>query len=124
MVLRRLYGTEKRLMKNPEAGAAYSEIIDKYVEKGYIRKILALEKSPKEKWYHPHFAVLRPDKETSKTRIFFNAFAKFEGISLNYNIHQGPKLQRDLFNVLLRCRRYPVVLHWFVALLKYIYRSQ
>ena len=40
----------------------------------------------------------------------FDASAKYEGISLNDTIHQGPKLQRDLFNVLLRFRRYPVAL--------------
>ena len=102
MALRRLCGTEKRLLKNPEAGSAYSEIINTYEQKGYIRKVPTSEKDPKEKWYVPHFAVFRPDKATTKTRIVFDASAKCEGISLNDTIHQGPKLQRDLFNVLLR----------------------
>ena len=109
MAVRRLCGTEKRLMKNPEAGSAYSEIINTYVQKGYIRKVLTSEEAPKEKWYLPHFAVFRPDKATTKTRIVFDATAKYEGISLNDTIHQG-SLQRDLFNVLLRFRRYPVAL--------------
>ena len=102
MALKRLHGTARRLLKNPEAGEAYSEIIKKYLEKGYVRKVTASEESPKQKWYLPHFAVVRPDKATTKTRIVFDASAKFNGISLNDNIHQGPKLQRDLFNVLLR----------------------
>ena len=38
----------------------------------------------------------------------FDASAKHKGISLNDVIHQGPKLQRDLFDVLLRFRRFPI----------------
>ena len=53
---------------------------------------------------------MRPDKETTKTRIVFDASAKYEGVSLNDVIYQGPKLQRDLFGVLLRSRRFPVAM--------------
>ena len=52
--------------------------------------------------------MLRPDKDTTKTRIVFDAAAKVEGVSLNDKIYQDPKLQRDLFDVLLRFRRYPI----------------
>ena len=45
---------------------------------------------------------MRPDKNTTKTRIVFDASAKQDGISLNDTIHHGPKLQNDLFAVLLR----------------------
>ena len=41
-------------------------------------------------------------------RIVFDASAKHDGISLNDMIYQGPKLQRDLLDVLLRFRRRPV----------------
>ena len=40
----------------------------------------------------------------------FDGSAKFEGKSLNDAIHQGPKLQQDLVNVLLRFRRFPVAI--------------
>ena len=43
-------------------------------------------------------------------RIVFDASAKYNGTALNDVIYQGPKLQNDLFNVLLRFRRYPVAL--------------
>ena len=55
----------------------------------------------KKKWYLLHFAVIKPDKETTKTRIVFDASTAQNGISLNDIIHQGPKLQRDLVNVLM-----------------------
>ena len=48
------------------------------------------------------------DKSTRKVRIVFDDAAKCDGISLNDMIHAGPKLQQDLFNVLVRFRRNPV----------------
>ena len=73
------------------------------------------EKSPLKKWYLPHFPVVRPDRTTTKTRIVFDASAKFEGVSLNDAIYQGPKLQRELTDVLLRFRRNPVALMCDIA---------
>ena len=48
------------------------------------------------------------DKSTRKVRIVFDDATKCDGISLNDMIHAGPKLQQDLFNVLVRFRRNPV----------------
>jgi hypothetical protein len=48
------------------------------------------------------------DKSTTKVRIVFDCSAKHDGMSLNDVIHAGPKLQQDLFNVLMRFRRNPV----------------
>jgi hypothetical protein len=61
-------------------------------------------------WYLPHFPVVRPDKDTTKVRIVFDASAKHNNLSWNDVIHQGPKLQNDLFDVLLRFRKYPVAI--------------
>ena len=70
--------------------------------------------SPSEKdekaWYLPHFAIVRPEKTTTKTHVVFNASAKCNGVSLNDVIYQGPKLQCDVFDVLLHFRRLPVAL--------------
>ena len=95
MALQRLQNTEKRLQKLPYIARAYSDIIDQYITKGYVRKVPDTERS-KSKWYLPHFPVLRPNKDTTKTRVVFDASAKCEGVSLNDKIHQSPKLQRDL----------------------------
>ena len=110
MALRRLCNTERRLLKNPEIAAAYSENITPYLEKGYIRKIDPSEEKPARRWYLPHFPVVRLDRATIKTRIVFDSSAEFGGISLNDVIYQGPKLQRDFNDVLLRFRRHPVAL--------------
>ena len=70
---------------------------------------------PKATWYLPHFAVVRMDRPSTKTRIVFDASAKYCGVSLNDVIHQGPKLQQELFKVLIRFRKYPVALVCDVA---------
>ena len=67
------------------------------------------------KWYLPHFPVVRKDRSTTKVRIVFDASARYNGTALNDVIYQGPKLQNDLFNVLLRFRRYPVALMCDIA---------
>ena len=115
MAPRRLLDTDKRLLTNPEIGEAYTNNIDQYLEKGYIRRLDPTEKSPLKKWYLPHFPVVRPDRTTTKTRIVFDASAKFKGVSLNEAIYQGPKLQRELTDVLLRFRRNPVALMCDIA---------
>ena len=109
LALRRLQNLEKRLEKIPEVAQAYKENIEKYLKKGYIRQVDSLEK-PKATWYLPHFAVVRMDRPSTKTRIVFDASAKYCGVSLNDAIHQGPKLQQELFKVLIRFRKYPVAL--------------
>ncbi|XP_065941558.1 uncharacterized protein [Magallana gigas] len=109
MALQRLENTEKRLMKNPEVRDSYSKTIEQYLEKGYIRKINQDEEKSG-KWFLPHFPVIRPDKSTTKTRIVFDASAKHCGVSLNDMIHCGPKLQNELFDVLLRFRRNSVAI--------------
>ena len=39
MALHRLQNTEKRLLKSPEIGEGYKEVLQTYKEKGYIHKI-------------------------------------------------------------------------------------
>ncbi|XP_070560266.1 uncharacterized protein [Ptychodera flava] len=110
MALHRLRDTQQRLKKNQQIAAAYSDNLRQYFDKGYICKIDLTEEKPKKIWYLPHFPVVRPDKATTKTRIVFDASARHHGISLNDVIYQGPKVQHDLFEVLLRFQRNPVAL--------------
>ena len=110
VALNRLQNLERRLLKRPQMAVVYNEVITKYLEKEYIRKVEPSEKQPMQKWYLPHFAILKSDRATTKTRVVFDASAKCNNISLNDMIHQGPNLQRKLFDVLLRFRRYPVAI--------------
>ena len=94
------------MRKNPEVGKVYRETIERYIDKGYVQKVS--ETDQETKWLLPHFPVIRPEGETTKVRIVFDASAKHDGLSLNDSTHQGPKLHRDLFEVLLRFRKHPV----------------
>ena len=85
-----------------------NQIIEGYINKGYVK---FLEKDPEtesKKQCLPHFAVIKADKETTKTIIIFVTSAAQDGTSLNYIIYQGPKLQRDSVHVGIR--RYPVAI--------------
>ena len=110
MAPKRLENTEKRLLRQKSVGDEYAKIILTYQQKGHIRKVeVSKETIPVEEvWYLPHFLVIRPDRTTTKTRIGFDASAKHRGTSLNDQILSGPKIHNDLFDFIMRFRRYPV----------------
>jgi hypothetical protein len=100
----RLINLEKSLRRRPEIAIEYEKQITDQERKGYIRQIPPNEDRPTQVWYLPHFAVVRQDKATTKVRVVMDAAAKFDGKSLNDCIHPGPKLQQELFEVLIRFR--------------------
>ena len=108
MAQSRLVSTEKNLRKSPIVAEKYCRTIKEYVEKEYLRKVNPNREKTAAQWYLPHFPVVRLNKSTTKVRIVFDCSAKCDGVSLNDEIHAGPKLQQDLFDVLLRFRRDPV----------------
>lgn len=53
-------------------------------------------------FYLPHHGVWRESSTTTKLRVVFNGSSRTSsGVSLNEILHTGPKLQTDLFNVLI-----------------------
>ena len=54
-------------------------------------------------WHIPHHGVYNAQK--GKLRIVFDASAKFEGMSLNQELLQGPDMTNLLVGVLLRFRK-------------------
>ena len=103
MALSRLQSTERNLKKGNHVAERYRVTIQ--VEKGYLRKVPSDKQLPNNVWYLPHFPVVRMDKTTTKVRIVFDCATKCNVISLNNMINAGPKLQKDLFNVLVRFHR-------------------
>ena len=96
-------------------GEDYQWIITSYVEKVYIPMVQLTEKKPKSICYLPHFPVSHPERLTSKTRIIFDATAKFHGTCSNGHILPSPKLQTNLFDRFLRLHRFPVAVAWDVS---------
>ena len=106
----RLCNTERKLKKDEFTQTEYRKTIESYIEKGYMKRVSEEETPPPEVWYLPHFPVVRMDKTSTKVRIVFDCSAQMDGVSLNDVIHAGPKLQQELFDVLIRFRRNPVAL--------------
>ena len=87
---------------------AYNKIFQGYEKKDYIRQVP--QSVVEKQWFLLHFPVVKEDRVTTKVRVVFDAAAKHDGKSLNDAIWPGPKLQRDLVDVLTRFRRAPVAL--------------
>ena len=105
----RLKSQEKSLKrKGPEVMEAYNKILQDYEKKDYIRQVPQSE--VEKQWFLSHFPVVKEDRVTTKVCVVFDAAAKHHGKSLNDAIWPGPKLQRDLVDVLTRFRRAPVAL--------------
>jgi hypothetical protein len=106
--LLRLQSQDKSFRKkDPIILEAYSKVFKDYEKKGYIQKIPKSE--VEQQWFLPHFPVIKPSNDTTKVRVVFDAAMKHDGKSLNDSIRPGPKLQREIVNVLTRFRRAPVV---------------
>ena len=100
---------EKSLrQKGPKVMKAYNETFQNYNTKDYIRQVPKSEVV--EQWFLPHFPVVKEERVTTKVRVVFDAAAKHNGKSLNDTIWPGPKLQRELVDVLTRSRWAPVAL--------------
>ena len=110
MAVKKMMNTERKLSWDVKTANECNQIIEGCINKGYVKILEKDPESENNKWYLPQFAVIKPDKETTKTRIILDASAAQDGTSLNNFIYQGPKLQRDLVNVLLRFRRYPIAI--------------
>ena len=94
-------------------GKGNSKVTYEYKEKYYISEVNGSD--TKEKLYLPHFPVIKSDRETMKVRVVYYASINENGTSMTDITYIGPKLQRDLVEVLLRFRRFPVALVCDVA---------
>ncbi|XP_073845830.1 uncharacterized protein isoform X1 [Musca autumnalis] len=107
MALRRLEGVEKKLKRDSNLYAAYTEVMNGYIAKGYIREVPSenINLISSRKWYLPHFGVINPNKENKKLRLVFDAAAKVNGTSLNDNLLKGPQYISSLPSILYNFRR-------------------
>ncbi|XP_058456353.1 uncharacterized protein LOC131433776 [Malaya genurostris] len=102
MAFRRLICFERRMKENPEIGRSVTKQMDEYRHKGYIHLATAEELNdadPRRIWYLPLGVALNP-KKPGKIRIFCDAAATVDGISLNTMLIKGPDLLTSLSGVL------------------------
>lgn len=107
LATKRFYSIEKRLNKEPETKALYSNFIKEYLTLGHMEKI---DSSNQFAFFLPHHPVIKESSETTKLRVVFDGSLKSStGISLNDIQHVGPTIQSDLFSILIRFRKHAFV---------------
>lgn len=121
IAMQRLKALEIRLQRNNDLRQQYSEFMRDYLTSGHMELIPPDELHTPYQYYIPHHCVLKPDSQTTKLRVVFNASATTStGASLNESMYTGPKLQPDIQLVLLRARLWKYL---FVADIKQMYRQ-
>lgn len=99
VALKRYYGLERRVAKNPNMNVAYQEFMLDYINSGHM--ILAPPLTAASKVYYIPYHII--DKK--KFRVVFDAScATSTGVSFNDIQLPGEKLQADLGKILLRFR--------------------
>ncbi|XP_065361898.1 uncharacterized protein LOC135955477 [Calliphora vicina] len=106
MALKRLEGIEKKMKRDPVFSKAYKEVMQGYIDKGYVRKLSSddIKVTSFRKWYLPHFGVTNPNKP-NKLRLVFDAAASVQDISLNSQLLKGPQDIASLPSTLYNFRR-------------------
>lgn len=116
VALKRFEHLERKLSADHRLRDLYCKFMAEYIDLGHM----SLTSSPG-KYFIPHHAVYRPSDVDPKIRVVFDASAKsFTGSSLNMCLLPGPKLQRDVIDVLLLFR---LPRHAFIADICKMYRQ-
>ncbi|XP_035209889.1 uncharacterized protein LOC118184337 [Stegodyphus dumicola] len=109
LALQRFKSLERNLLRSPDTYDMYKHFMKEYLDLGHMEPVRSSE-SPSQAYYMPHHAVIKESSSTSKIRVVFNATSKSSsGLSLNDILMTGPRIQQELFPVLVKFRCYPVV---------------
>ena len=111
MAEHRLKLLRRRLLKNPDLRSKYSAFMDSLFENGHAQMVpkTPLEHKAGVAWYLPHHPVVNPNKP-DKIRVVFDCAARYNGVSLNSQLLQGPDLTNNLVGVLIRFREEPIAI--------------
>lgn len=109
MACKRFHNLERRLSKDNLLTRQYDEFIQEYITMGHMEPASPVKDETT--YYLPHHAVIKTDSATIKLRVVFDGSAEAKsGVSLNNIMVRGPKIQKDIFNILLRFRLHRVAL--------------
>uniref|UniRef100_A0A8D9ARL7 Integrase catalytic domain-containing protein n=1 Tax=Cacopsylla melanoneura TaxID=428564 RepID=A0A8D9ARL7_9HEMI len=103
--LRQYANLEKRLDKNSPLKKEYNDFFSDYCAQGHMTP------APSDSRYViPHHSVVKLTSSTTRVRAVFNASASSShGQSLNNLLMKGPKLQKDICEIILNLRGYRIV---------------
>ncbi|KAF6210724.1 hypothetical protein GE061_013833 [Apolygus lucorum] len=107
----RFLSLERRFLRNPDLGRQYCRVMDGHMTAGFVGKVEEAASDAPLAYYVPHHAVMKPGSSSTPLRIVWNMSAPTStGYSLNDLLHIGPKLQADIFTILLNFRLFRVAL--------------
>jgi len=106
---------------DPTFANFYLNFMMEYTNLGHMKLVPPSLPEPSHVYYLPHHGVMKESSLTTKLRVVFNGSSKTtSGISLNDILFTGPKLQNDLFDVLIWFRQFNYV---FTADMEKMYRQ-
>ncbi|UYV75388.1 hypothetical protein LAZ67_13000092 [Cordylochernes scorpioides] len=101
---------EQILKQQPQVYQTYKDFMQEYLVLGHMNEVKGNGNDHKA-FYLPHHPIIKEKSSTTKLRFVFNASSKTTtGYSLNDILHTGPKLQKDIFPLLLRFRSHPIAI--------------
>ena len=116
--IRRFFSVERRLAVNPKLKVEYLAFMKEFIDMGHLVPVPEDEPEPHESqsYYLPHHGVLKESSTTTKLRVVFDGSAKTSsGESLNHQLLVGPRIQDEIFKILVRFRFHFVALAADVA---------
>lgn len=121
IALKRFHNLEQKFNVNAQFRAAYVDFMADYLKSGHMEEVDPPPSNAGHFYYIPHHGILRPDSVTTPLRTVFDASATDgEGRSLNDVLLPGPKLQKSIFDILIRFRWHAAV---FTGDIKKMYRQ-
>lgn len=121
IALKRLLSLEKKLNFNPSFRKAYMSFMEDYADCNHLVEVEPPNDDVGNFYYIPHHGILRPESVSTPLRVVFDASSKdAKGISLNDTLLPGPKLQTNIFDLLVRFRWHAIV---FTGDVKQMYRQ-
>ena len=114
--MKRFLRLEQTLHRDESLLKKYAAFILEFLDLGHLEKLECLELDVFPNYYLPHHCVLKKDSSTTKLRVVFDASSKTTtGVSLNECLFVGPKVQEDLFDILLRFRFFKLAMSADIA---------
>lgn len=111
---KRFLSLERRLQSNVRLQYQYKQFMEEYQALGHMTKVGSPNYCPT--FYLPHHGVLKESSVTTKLRVVFNgSFPSSSGWSINDLQYVGPKVQNDIFTILLRFRQHTFVVSADIA---------
>ena len=107
----RLNALKRKFTRDPEYAESYRAEMKKLLDAGHAEEAPSHmqdgTRSERGHWFLPHHGVVHPTKP-GKLRLVYDCAAKYDDLSLNDTLLQGPNLSNLLWDVLLRFRQEPV----------------